>query len=404
VSGIRGVRYYGAGDISGYGQAAIANVRALVNAGVPVHWIPLEWAPDRMRAAQWTLPDGRVRRLLTQLGERGHLADVGTLIERTSAPIDCDTVIAHAPPEFWPYAFEAGKRNIGCTAWETDRTPAHWLPLMRLAQRIVVPSLHNHDALRRSGVQNPIDIIPHIRRHRWCEFTPSDLAAARDDLGIAPDHRVLYTINAWDPRKALGDVIMAFAKAFSSDDAVTLVIKTRRMGSAAGPLYDDVPTRELAQRATQAAVAATGRNPPPIVLHDEELDGDDLDLFHAIGDIYVSMSHGEGWGLGAFEAATLGKPVVMPAWGGQSDFLGTQWPGAVPFGMTPVPLWPPTRPSYYPSQRWAQPDIDAAAALLRAHVHDGKAALSAAANMRERITQQFAEPIVIDQWLRALDA
>ena len=39
------------------------------------------------------------------------------------------------------------------------------------------------------------------------------------------------------------------------------------------------------------------------------------DAIHAIGDCYVSLTHGEGWGMGAFDAATLGKPVLITGWG-----------------------------------------------------------------------------------------
>jgi len=64
----RGVLYCGSGDLSGYGQAAIAYVRALVNAGVPVQWVPLDWLPGRMAVGSWTMPDGRPRGLLERCG------------------------------------------------------------------------------------------------------------------------------------------------------------------------------------------------------------------------------------------------------------------------------------------------------------------------------------------------
>src|SRR5262249_5327830 len=159
--------------------------------------------------------NGRARRLLGQRGSEGYLADVATLVVRTSAPVAHDVVIVHSPPEFWNSSFESGKRNVGCLAWETDRTPAHWLASMRLAERVLVPCVQNRDALLRSGLEKPIAIVPHVRRHRWCEFSPGDVAAARADLGIPPDHRVLYTINAWDPRKAIPDLIRAFCLAFT---------------------------------------------------------------------------------------------------------------------------------------------------------------------------------------------
>ena len=404
MSAPRGVRYYSPGDISGYGQAGIANVRAFVNAGIRVQWTPLDWRPDRMHAGHWSmLPDGRVRPLLSQCGISGHLSDVRALIGMTSTPIDYDTVITHAPPEFWPHGFERGKRNIGCTAWEADRTPAHWLPLMRQADRVVVPSTQNREAFQRSGLDGPLFVVPHIRRHRWCEFSRDDVAAARADFGIPAHHRVFYTIATWTPRKALPQLIEAFARAFSADDPVTLLVKTEANGDGAAPLYPTTPARELAAHATQAIGAALGRPVPHLLLLDDPLDGDELDLIHAIGDVYVSLTCGEGWGLGAFEAATLGKPVIMTAWGGHTDYLGTDWPGAVPYRTTSVPLMPPQVPSYFPSQRWAQADIAAAAALLRSTHADPEPARVAACAIRERIVERFAEPVVAAQWLEVLD-
>lgn len=397
----RGVRYYGGGGLDGYGQAAVAYVRALVNAGVPVQWIPLEWTAERMQASQWIPPDGRRQRLLEQCGTHGHLADAAALVARTAASVAHDVVIAHAPPEFWPFGFEADKSNIGVTVWETDLAPAHWLPLMRQADRVIVPCEFNRQAFLRSGLDRPIAVVPHIRWHCWSEFAPSTIVAARAQLGIPPGHRVLYTINAWDPRKNLPGLIRAYAQAFSADDPVSLLIKTDAFGHAGGPFYQSLPTCELAAQA-MAAAAATGRPLPRIVLNDAVLDGDSIDMIHAIGDFYVSLTHGEGWGLGAFEAATLGKPVVMTAWGGHCEFLGTDWPGAIPCRLESVPLWPPHRPSYFPSQRWAVPDVGAAAALLRSTVADPEPALAAARTIREHIVRAYAEPVVINALLEAL--
>lgn len=392
----RAIRYYGAADFSGYGQAAVAYVRSLVNAGVQVQWIPLDWTPQRMQPGTWSRP------LVSQCGSDGWLADLPALIERTSAPVAHDTVVAHSPPEFWPFAFESGKCNIGYAAWETDGAPAHWLPSMMQADRVLVPCSQNRDAFVRSGLAKPIAVVPHIRRHRWCEYSPHDIAAARADLGIPHGHRVFYSINAWDPRKAVPDLIEAFARAFTPSDRVALLLKTDATGHGAGPLYTRRTTRELATQAITEAAARIGRPAPLIVLHDSPLDADAIDLIHAVGDAFVSLSHGEGFGLGAFEAATLGKPVVMTGWGGHMDFFGENWPGAVPYRLAPVPLWPPDLPSYFPSQRWAIPDISAASRLLRDVADHPIPAQTAARSIRERIVERYAESVIVDEFLGAI--
>ena len=398
----RGIRYYSFGSFSGYGQAAVAYVRALVNAGIPVQWIPLDWTTERMVASSWTLPNGSRQPLIDKCGTRGNLADMLALLGCTTTPVDHDTVIVHAPPESWPALFERGKHNVGMTVWETDRAPAHWLPLLRGANCVIVPCELNRAVFARDGLDLPIRVVPHIRRHCWCEYAPSAVSAARAQLGLHEADRVFYTINTWDPRKAIPDMIAAFARAFPADADAVLLIHTGAFGHDSEPLYEYRSTRELAAQALQTAALETGRPLPRIVLHNAELDGDAIDLIHALGDVYVSLSRGEGWSLGAFEAATLGKPVVMTGWGGQCEFLGSAWPGAVPFRMQAAPLWPPGLPSIFPSQRWARPDLDAAARMLRNVMQNPELAFAAARAIRERIVRDYAEPVVVNTLIEAI--
>ncbi|MFO1517917.1 MAG: hypothetical protein U1F22_13430 [Lysobacterales bacterium] len=397
----RGIRYFGGGDLSGYGIAAVRAVRLLVNAGLPVQWIPLRWHAPGMLPAPWEDAAGRRLPLLQAQGGGAAYADVPELIRATAAPVGHDTVIVHAPPDTWPAMFEAGRRNIGYVAWETDCAPAHWLPLLRLAERIAVPSQACAQALQRAGLAYPPQVVPHPRAPRAAEYSPGDIAAARSDLGIPPGHTVFYSIGRWDPRKNLAGLIDAFVRAFDADDPVTLLLKTDTQGSGTGPWYAPRATRELAADALAAALARHGRSAPHLCLIDERLDGDGIDLLHALGDVYVSLSHGEGWGCDALEAAVRATPVIGPGWGGPLDYLGARWPGAVPGRLVPAPVWPPQCPLFFPSQRWAEPDLDAAARLLRAHWRDPAPARAAAQAIRERVVQRYGEARVWHDW-RAL--
>ncbi|HET9189647.1 MAG TPA: hypothetical protein VFN69_03650, partial [Rudaea sp.] len=70
--------------------------------------------------------------------------------------------------------------------------------------------------------------------------------------------------------------------------------------------------------------------------------------------------------------------------------------------LEPVPLWPPHQPSYFPSQCWAAPDVDAAVALMRAAADDDAPAQAAAYAIRERIVRSYAEPVVVDALIEAI--
>jgi hypothetical protein len=70
--------------------------------------------------------------------------------------------------------------------------------------------------------------------------------------------------------------------------------------------------------------------------------------------------------------------------------------------MATVPVWPPWRPSYWPSQRWAQPDADAAVAAMQALVADPAPARASAAAIAESIANRYAEPVVAKSFVEAL--
>jgi glycosyltransferase involved in cell wall biosynthesis len=397
-----GVRYYGGGDLSGYGLAAVANVRALVNADVPVQWIPLDWTPDRSVPGQWRDERGREKPLLTAQGSA--LADVKALIEQTRHPIDSDVVVVHAPPESWSGLFRKNAFNIGCTAWETSRTPAHWRELMSQADAIAVPSEFNRAVFQAAVPEVPVTLLPHIRRHTWNDYTPSERRGAKSDLGIPAHHRVFYTIATWDPRKDLPEMIRLFVQAFSNDDPVTLLIKTNELGADIGPHFRQRSTRTLAAEVVSELGRELGRAPPNIILNTDRLGSAELDMIHAIGDVYVTVSHGEGFALGAFEAATRATPVLATAWGGQTDFLGGEWLGALPCRMTQAPLWPPHKPSYFPSQRWARVERDAVVDRMRAVFDNAEPFEQEARAIRERIVERFAEPVIARRWLELIES
>lgn len=394
----RGLRYYSFVEPSGYGLAGIAYVRALVNAGVPVQWVPLARDGDGVRP----LRPGDPIPLSMLSTEDESLADLPALFSATSQPIAYDTIVAHTVPERWPTLFEAHKRNVGCTVWETDRIPAHWRTLLDLAERVLVPCAMNRDTFVAGGILRTPEVVPHIRRHAWNAFTPAEVDAARKRFGIDGARFVFTTINAWDPRKALPTLLDAFVRAFADGDGVALVLKSGATGYGPPPFYRQEPTLPMAQRAVDAATDALDRDAPPICVLPYELNGRGVDMLHEISDGYVTLSHGEGWGLGLFDAATRGTPAIATGWGGQLDYLGAGWPGAVPYRMASAPVWPPWRPSYWPSQRWAAPDIDAAIAAMRALVEDPAPARAAAASIAERIANDYAEPVIARRFIEAI--
>jgi len=390
-----GVKYIAHGSTSGYALAALAYVRALHNAGIPVWWQPWHFGdlPVQVRVEDWRATEGDA-----------NLADLAALVRATNRPIPYDTVIVHTVPEHWPRFAEAGKRFVGYTVWEADTLPEHWPRLLELADVVLVPSQFNAQVFVGGGVKPPVRVIPHIRRHAWSETAADDAVKARLRLRIPEDHFVFYAIGAWDPRKAFPELIDAFTREFGEDERVTLLVKTSAaLSNAAIDTQFGAGTRERAQRIVAQVAGAMGRSPANVVcIPADNIDGRSMDAIHATGDAYVSLAHGEGWGMGAFEAATLGKPVIMTGWGGQLDYLGSNYPGLVRYALTPVSGWLPFA-SYRSTQRWATADARHARELMRAALARDSSLRDAAEAARERITNRFAEPVVARDFLAAID-
>jgi glycosyltransferase involved in cell wall biosynthesis len=390
-----GVKYIAYGSTSGYALSALAYVRALHNAGVPVWWQPwhLGDEPVQFRMEDWRATEGDA-----------NLADLPALVRATGRPIAYDTIVVHTVPEHWPRFAEPGKRFVGYTVWEADPLPGHWPRLLDLADVILVPSRFNAEIFARSGVRRPVRVVPHIRRHAWSETARDDAVKVRIRLRIPEDHFVFYTIGAWDPRKAFPELVDAFAHEFRAEERVSLLVKTSAaLSNAAVDTQFGAGTEARTKRIVAEAARATGRAAAAVTcIAADNIDGRSMDAIHAAGDAYVSLAHGEGWGLGAFEAATLGKPVIMTGWGGQLDYLGADYPGLVRYGMTPVTGWLPYA-SYQPAQLWADADAQHARELMRAAaMRDGRLR-DAAVSAREAIVNRFAEPVVAREFIAAID-
>ncbi|RZI98035.1 MAG: glycosyltransferase family 1 protein, partial [Haliea sp.] len=311
---MQGLKYISWADNTGYAIAAKAYVRALHDDEVSLTWAPM-------------LPGDNLYALHT-----GTAWPCPKLAEVCNKPLAYDTVLIHTVPEYYPPLIDqeaaAGRRIFGYTVWELDVLPAHWPAILNRLDGVLVPCQWNVEVFRRSGVTVPISVVPHLSQFAdMPETTDAARSALRARLprarpGASP--YVFYTIGFWSNRKAPYLALEAYLQAFTADDAVLMVIKTsarditrwHRHWRHLFRLRHPSPAREVAR------LLKRHPNPPAVALvADESLDDAEMLALHEMGDCFVSLTRTEGWGLGAFEAARLGKPVVMTGYGGQLDFL-----------------------------------------------------------------------------------
>jgi hypothetical protein len=387
--------YLSLDERSGYGVAADRCRAALEESGLEVEWTPFvvggAWGLGYQPPAwldPFERPDHAVRSPTGSDPDRFDPTD-----EATPARV----VVAHLVPEYFPILRRRTPDSflVGHTVWETDRLPAHWIPCLDSVDLLVVPCRFSAEVIASSPVATPVVVVPHVAP----TVHPGTNAALE---AIPPEVFVFYTIADWNERKAPFKTIEAYLRAFSTQDPVLLIVKTSGRDLRAGL---PTPGRPVAPGTTAWSLAqmlAGHRDPPAISLVTGTMTDRDIGALHHRGDCFVSLCRSEGWGLGAFDAAAYGNPVVTTGFGGHLDYLaGT--PYLVDFDLVSVQD-PSGFPSYAPDQRWAEPDVEHGAALLR-HIAAHREEASEVADLTAREIRWRYRPAAIAAAMRsAVDA
>ena len=262
-------------------------------------------------------------------------AGPGTLILHVNAPLTGLALLAIGRRRL------AGKRIVGYWAWELPEVPPEWRLGVRLVHEIWVPSAFTAAAVAPIAGDRAVHIVPHP-----VAVEPAPPRPARDP---AAPFTVLCMFDASSSiaRKNPHGAIEAFRRAFGDDPGARLLVKTRRL--------DSVPE----EHARLVALA----DAPNISLIDATLDAPALDALYGGADVMLSLHRAEGFGLSIAEAMRRGLPVIATDWSGSTDFVSAEVGVPIPFAL--VPAEDAQRTYHYPSLRWAEPDLDAAAAALR---------------------------------------
>lgn len=390
---MRALKYISWGDTTGYAVAAKSYVLALMEAGVDLTWAPMvsgRSSYEVYSAKTWPCPK------------------LSQVCNRTT---DYDTVLIHTVPEYYPAWVERerrpGVRILGYTVWELERLPDHWPAILNQLDGVIVPCRWNLQVFRDSGVTVPIYVVPHLSQFEtMSSVSPQDYAALNFRLGnaLAEKPFIFYTVGFWSHRKAPYLAIEAYLRAFEAGDPVMMIVKTSGKDITRSHRHWRNAFRRRSpspQESVNMILRGHPRPAPLVVMTDESLSDAEMQALHEIGDCFVSLTRTEGWGLGAFEAARLGKPVVMTGYGGQLDFLDPELSWIVDFKMVPVhePTW---SANYRPTDLWAEPSVNHAAEHMRAIFKHAETAKTSATKLAKQIRSEFSQEVVVSKLLRAL--
>jgi hypothetical protein len=213
-------------------------------------------------------------------------------------------------------------KRVVYTVWERQSVPDYMIKPLTQVGEVWVACHDNVAMLGRCGVpSDKLRVVP-------VPYFPDDPHLALEARTRDPKRPVcFYSIGKWEPRKDQHRAMLAFMQAFRPFQCA-FVVKTSRFGPHA-PGYPKDVTESVAVNLRDPEVIRNGWTAENVtrgglMIVTGVLPDDAILNLHRLGDCYVSLSHGEGFDMPAFDAKLSGNMMLYTPSGGPQDFAG-EW-------------------------------------------------------------------------------
>lgn len=249
-----------------------------------------------------------------------------------------DIVIQHVLP-FMPVRNGLIDRNI--ILYDTETSHTQWASRINQMDEAWVINRHAKQASRDSGVEIPIQVVPHptdITKYMR-SYTPLNF---REELG---DKFIFYVIGEIHPRKNITALIRAFHAEFDPNEPVELLIKTTPMNGINS--VDQLREFINSIKAKMYLYSSTDSYKQEILIVDYWKE-DQINQLHNSCDAFVCSSSGEAWSIPTFDAMGFGRSVICPESTGFLDYMSEETGWMIQTGIEPMFDVPSARENWYP--------------------------------------------------------
>jgi glycosyltransferase involved in cell wall biosynthesis len=206
------------------------------------------------------------------------------------------------------------------SVWERDRISPDLVRSIRCFGQVWTACEENAEMLIRCGI-DPLKVrvvpVPYFENDPLLKVADYKKRNVRK---LGPPR--FYHIGKWEPRKAQDRIIHCFMKAFRPGEA-HLFIRASRLRDP-HPDYPGWATDALVKSLCDDDVKINGWNESnwkiSIQFVDKFLTSEQIVTLHKYADVYVTLSHGEGFDMPAYDAKLAGNSMIYTPSGGPQDF------------------------------------------------------------------------------------
>jgi glycosyltransferase involved in cell wall biosynthesis len=376
---------------SGYGEQARFALRALRSREdiFDIYIQPLQWGQT-----SWIYEDTPERRWIDD--------KIGKTVEYVQSGGKFDVSMQVTIPNEWD---NLAPINIGYTAGiETDRVAPEWIVKANSMNSVIVVSEHSKNVFKDSHyasqqnpqqkllLQRPISAVNYpVKKFEELPDVKLDLETGFNFLCVAQ----------MGPRKNIENVIKSFINEFRNED-VGLILKTNQAKNC----FMD---RESTFGKLQNAIKSYGKRRCKIYLLHGDMTDEEMHALYTHPNVhaFVTMTHGEGFGLPIFEAAYSGLPVISPGWSGQNDFLYDENGKArfyeVEHTLQEIPKEAVWNGVIMQGSMWCEPSLlSAQEKMRRAYLKISSGDKTGACEYATELAERFSEANIHEQFVSAI--